>query len=223
MALALRSLLTGLITGLFLAVILQQALTTELPRLPPEKGHAGSTWSSTGPLTFTAYTDMLRNILPIGRQVLRAMGGYKSFTPAASKASIPPHHLISPTPRHFSTTHAAMASTKTFLQAIRDRRTIYQLTKEAPISDKEIVSIAKDAVLHVPSSFNSQSSRLVVLLNAEHDKFWDATLEVLKAIVPEDQFGSTKGRIDGFRAAYGTVSTIILVQIKQMRKVVRVL
>ena len=85
------------------------------------------------------------------------------------------------------------------------------------------MSIAKDAVLHVPSSFNSQSSRLVVLLNAEHDKFWDATLEVLKAIVPEDQFGSTKGRIDGFRAAYGTVSTIILVQIKQMRKVVRVL
>jgi hypothetical protein len=147
MALALRSLLTGLIAGLFLAVVLQQALTTELPRPHPEKGHAGPTWSSSEPLAFAGYADMLKNILPIGRQALRAAGGYKSFMPAASKASVPPHHLISPTPKHFSTTHAAMASTKTFLQAIKDRRTIYQLNKEAPISDKEIVSIAKDAVL----------------------------------------------------------------------------
>jgi hypothetical protein len=206
--LALRSLLTGLFAGLFLAVLLQQALSaTELPSPRPEKRHTGSTWSSSEPLAFTGYADMLRNILPIGRHALRAAGGYKSFQPAASKASTLLPHPTSSTSKHFSTTQAAMASTKTFLQAVKDRRTIYQLNKEAPISDKEIVSIVKDTVLHVPSSFNSQSSRLVVLLNAEHDKFWDATLEVLKAIVPEDQFGSTKGRIDGFKAAYGTVST----------------
>ncbi|KAF2703832.1 Nitroreductase [Pleomassaria siparia CBS 279.74] len=98
-----------------------------------------------------------------------------------------------------------MASQKSFLQAIQDRRTIYQLNKQAPISDKAITALAKEALLHVPSSFNSQSTRLVVLLNAEHDKFWDGALEILKAIVPADQFASTEGRISGFKAAYGTI------------------
>jgi predicted oxidoreductase (fatty acid repression mutant protein) len=100
-----------------------------------------------------------------------------------------------------------MASAKPFLDAIKGRRTIYALNKEAPISDKEIQEIVKDVVLHVPSSFNSQSARLVVLLNGEHEKFWDFTLEVLKTMVPEDQLPSTEKKLAGFRGAYGTVST----------------
>ena len=98
-----------------------------------------------------------------------------------------------------------MASKKSFLEAVKDRRTIYALNKEAPISDKEIVEIVKQAVLHVPSSFNSQSARLVVLLKEEHDKFWDATLEILKTMVPAEQLPSTEGRIAGFKGGYGTV------------------
>jgi len=66
----------------------------------------------------------------------------------------------------------------------RIRSIIYALNKEAPISDKKIVDIVKQAVLYVPSSFNSQSARLVVLLKAEYDKFWDTTLELLKAMIP---------------------------------------
>lgn len=94
-----------------------------------------------------------------------------------------------------------------FLEAIKARRTYYALNKEAPLSDKEIQDICKEVVLHVPSSFNSQSSRLVVLLNEEHDKFWDFTLEILKTMVPEDQFASTQTKIDGFKAAKGSVSS----------------
>jgi len=60
-------------------------------------------------------------------------------------------------------------------QAIQHRRTIYALNKDIPIDDKKIEQIAKHAVLHVPSSFNSQSARLVVLVKEEHDKFWDIT------------------------------------------------
>ncbi|KAF2868263.1 nitroreductase family protein [Massariosphaeria phaeospora] len=96
-------------------------------------------------------------------------------------------------------------SQKSFAQAIKERRTIYALNKQPTIDDKKIVEIVKDTVLHVPSSFNSQSSRLVVLLNAEHDKFWDFVLEILKPMVPEDQFASTEQRISGFKGGYGTV------------------
>jgi len=98
-----------------------------------------------------------------------------------------------------------MSCQKSFMDAVKDRRTIYQLNKEAPISDKQISDLAEKALLHVPSSFNSQSTRLVVLLNKEHDTFWEFVLEVLKPMTPEDQFPKTEQKINGFKSAYGTI------------------
>ena len=45
----------------------------------------------------------------------------------------------------------------------------------------------------------------VLLLGDEHKKLWDITLNVLKGIVPEDQFPATEGRIKGFAGGHGTV------------------
>lgn len=101
----------------------------------------------------------------------------------------------------------------TFLEAVKARRTIYALNKDVPITDEKITEIAKEIVLHVPSSFNSQSTRVVVLLGKEHDTFWDYALEVLKPMVPEDQFPSTEQRISGFKAGYGTVSNFFAWQL----------
>jgi len=99
-----------------------------------------------------------------------------------------------------------MATTKTFLEAVKGRRSIYQLNKEVPKSDKEIVDLVNQLVLHVPSSFNSQSARLVILLNEEHDNFWQSTKEILKALVPEEQYKSgTEPKLNMFKAAYGTI------------------
>ena len=77
------------------------------------------------------------------------------------------------------------------------------------ISDDRIEAIVSQLVKDVPSSFNSQSSRLVLLLKDEHDKFWDIVRDALKAIVPEDKWESTANRIGGFRAGYGTVSFVV--------------
>jgi uncharacterized protein len=98
-----------------------------------------------------------------------------------------------------------MASKATFLEAVKARRSIYKITNSSPISDERIVEIVNETVLNAPSSFNSQSTRIVVLLKAEHEKFWDNTLEILKAIVPPENFAATEQRITGFRAGYGTV------------------
>lgn len=94
---------------------------------------------------------------------------------------------------------------KDFLTAVRERRSMYAISKKSPISDERILEIVEDAVKHVPSAFNSQSTRVVVLLAAQHDKLWDITTDILKAIVPADQFESTKQRMDGFRNGYGTI------------------
>ncbi|KAJ4383489.1 putative nitroreductase [Didymella sp. IMI 355093] len=100
---------------------------------------------------------------------------------------------------------ASSQLTKSVIEAMKERRTYYQLNKEAPISDKKIQELVEQALLHVPSSFNSQSTRLVVLLNKDHEQFWDYVIEVLKPLTPEDKFDGTKQKINGFRGAYGTV------------------
>ncbi len=43
------------------------------------------------------------------------------------------------------------------------------------------------AVKHVPSSFNSQSTRIVLLLNDNNNKFWDNTKAILKEVMGENR------------------------------------
>ena len=93
-----------------------------------------------------------------------------------------------------------------FKDAIHLRRSIYALNKQSPIADTTIEEIVRTALKEVPSSFNSQSTRLVVLLKDDHDKFWDIVRDILKAHVPEDKWEHTGNRIKGFRGGYGTVS-----------------
>lgn len=83
-----------------------------------------------------------------------------------------------------------------FLEAIANRRSVYALKKESPISDKRIQEILATIIKHVPSSFNAQSTRVVFIAGAEHEKLWDLHKDVLKPIVPEAQWPSTDGKID---------------------------
>lgn len=94
---------------------------------------------------------------------------------------------------------------KNFYEAIKERRSIYAIGKESPISDERIKEIVEDVVKHVPSSFNSQTSRTVILLGESHDKLWDITMEALRKVVPADNFASTEEKINSFKAGHGTV------------------
>jgi predicted oxidoreductase (fatty acid repression mutant protein) len=100
---------------------------------------------------------------------------------------------------------SAPLTAQSFIDLMKNRRSHYALTKDMPISTARVEEIAKAALEEVPSSFNSQSNRMLVLFGAEHDKLWDLTRDVLKAIVPEGQFASTAKRMAGFKGAAGTV------------------
>ncbi|WP_426241517.1 nitroreductase family protein [Psychrobacter sp. TWP2-1-2] len=93
----------------------------------------------------------------------------------------------------------------TLQQAFDERRSIYALGNELPVEPQAIVNMAERVLLHTPSAFNSQSSRLVVLFGAEHQKLWDIAEETLRAAVGDGDFSGTKQKLDGFRAAAGTV------------------
>lgn len=94
---------------------------------------------------------------------------------------------------------------KNFYEAIKERRSIYAIGKESPISDERIQEIVEGMVKHVPSAFNSQTTRTVILLGESHDKLWDITMEALRKIVPENNFASTEAKINSFKAGHGTV------------------
>lgn len=98
-----------------------------------------------------------------------------------------------------------MMSSSNFLETIQKRRSIYGISKDPVISDEKIEEIVGQAILHTPSSFNSQSARVVVLLGEQSDKLWKLTTETLRKIVPADSFDSTEQRMQAFGAGYGTV------------------
>ena len=94
---------------------------------------------------------------------------------------------------------------KDLFTALRERRSIYGISKESPISDQSIQEIIEETVKHTPSAFNNQTTRVVLLLGEQHNKLWDITNEVLKAGIPAEQFSSTQEKMNGFRNGYGTV------------------
>ncbi len=92
-----------------------------------------------------------------------------------------------------------------FYTAIEQRRSYYALTNQSTISDQRIQEIIEHAVKHTPTAFNSQSGRIVLLLNQHHQKLWDITMEELRKIVPAESFPPTEEKIKFFKGAYGTV------------------
>jgi predicted oxidoreductase (fatty acid repression mutant protein) len=95
---------------------------------------------------------------------------------------------------------------KTLKEIIEARRTYYTLKNQSPVSDEQIAELLKTALWNLPSAFNSQSSRFVLLLGQEHSALWQIVKDVLKAKVPADAFAKTEAKIDNcFAAGYGTV------------------
>lgn len=88
----------------------------------------------------------------------------------------------------------------------QNRRSVYTLGKNLLISEQEVLEIIDNAVKYSPSAFNSQTAHAVVLLGENHQKLWDITFGELEKFLPnEEAKAATKGKIDSFATAYGTI------------------
>lgn len=90
-------------------------------------------------------------------------------------------------------------------QAFTERRSIYALGDNLPVKPQAIIDIAERTILNTPSAFNSQTTRLVVLFGKQHKQLWDITETHLRKAVRSNDFSASKQKMDGFRAAVGTV------------------
>lgn len=92
-----------------------------------------------------------------------------------------------------------------YYDAIKMRRSRYDLTNQSSISDEKLQEILSEVITYTPSAFNSQTSRVLLLLNEEHLKLWDIVRKTLQKIVPVDKFGPTEAKIHSFEKAHGTI------------------
>ncbi|MEG0552607.1 MAG: nitroreductase family protein [Carnobacterium sp.] len=93
-----------------------------------------------------------------------------------------------------------------YINLLKERRSIYALGEKVSLSNENILELVKVAIKESPSSFNSQTSRAVVLFGDSHEKLWDLTEAALKLAVPEGQdFTPTIEKLNSFRSGYGTI------------------
>lgn len=91
------------------------------------------------------------------------------------------------------------------IAALKNRRSRYALSKSLPMAQGEVDALIREAIRVAPSSFNSQSSRAIILFGAESDKFWGIVADVLRAVVPAEAFAATEAKLNSFAAGAGTV------------------
>lgn len=115
------------------------------------------------------------------------------------------------TPYTSSSINMSFPETISFAQATHDRRSIRALQATSPVPDSIITLLAETAILDVPSAFNSQTTRMTVLLGDHHKKLWSITAKMFHARLGDQRFNepamgrpSFKQKIDGYMAAYGT-------------------
>lgn len=81
---------------------------------------------------------------------------------------------------------------------LKSRRSIYQLGKDIPVSDGELVDFFNSVTEAIPDAFSMKSQRIVVALGEKQDELWDAVYDVFGGKVSRD-------KIDLFKAGHGTV------------------
>lgn len=93
-----------------------------------------------------------------------------------------------------------------FIEGYKMRRTVYDLGSSLPVKKEVVICAVKEAIKHVPSSFNNQANRAVVLFGKNHASFWsEAVWSFISGTFPKDKLGYFEGKINSFKEAAGTV------------------
>ena len=93
-----------------------------------------------------------------------------------------------------------------FLDLITKRRTIYAIGKNTAQTPEYLTDLIQNAIKQSPSSFNSQSSRAVILFNDASEKFWTLVADKLKAYAKDEESAAkTTAKMASFAAGVGTV------------------
>ena len=95
---------------------------------------------------------------------------------------------------------------RTFIEAISQRRSNYHLENISPVATSHILNTIDTILSVVPSPFNVQSARIVILFDEQHIALWDIVERELESRIPKDIFSKTRQKLHkSFRSGYGTI------------------
>lgn len=93
-----------------------------------------------------------------------------------------------------------------FIEAIARRRSYYHLEDKTLMDDSRVVELVDELLATMPSPFNVQSARVVLLFGDHHREVWQLVVEALRNILPEERFILSKQKIErSFASGHGTV------------------
>ena len=65
------------------------------------------------------------------------------------------------------------------INILEKRRSYYQINKDLPVVEKEVIQKIKQITELVPDAFNMKSSKIVVVLHEKQDELWNTIMIVL--------------------------------------------
>ncbi|MGC4017872.1 MAG: nitroreductase family protein [Muricomes sp.] len=83
-------------------------------------------------------------------------------------------------------------------KALEKRRSYYNINKELPVSEEQVIELIQEVTELVPDAFNMKSSRVVIALGEKQNLLWDSIYDAFDGMVPRE-------KIDSFKAGAGTV------------------
>ncbi|MBE6445563.1 MAG: nitroreductase family protein [Alphaproteobacteria bacterium] len=92
-----------------------------------------------------------------------------------------------------------------FKNLLIKRRSIYNISNKTDINDDQLLSILLTALTYCPTAFNSQSGRMVLLLDNAHTVFWQKTFNIIKTHIKPEQTTKTFEKIQSFVNGHGTI------------------
>lgn len=96
-----------------------------------------------------------------------------------------------------------------FRDVVAARHSAYSLDDDigsAGVTMDDVLAALRSVAPDVPSSFNSQSARMVLLAGEDHRRFWALVEDVLRGRSGDPEaFRSTEAKMRGFSRAAGTV------------------
>ena len=99
-----------------------------------------------------------------------------------------------------------MFMSRNFIEAVAHRRSYYHLDSRAMVPDSEVVNLIDELLTTMPSPFNVQSARIVLLLDEQHRELWHIVLSTLRRITPPERFEKTQQKIErAFLSGHGTI------------------
>ncbi|WP_301892176.1 nitroreductase family protein [Mitsuokella multacida] len=94
-------------------------------------------------------------------------------------------------------------------ESLAKRRTYYNINKELPVAEADVIALVENTTELVPDAFNMKSARVIVATKEKQDALWDAIY---------DAFGGKVARekIDSFKAGYGTLQISIWTALREL-------